>query len=111
MKKLVTIFLAFAIVSLLAACTDGGNVSDRTDGVISESTTAAEPGTHSETENTSTMPSGSSNMTTTGDSNNGTPGTSGGLDAKDDSAITTATERPTDSARTARPQTTTPNRY
>ena len=111
MKKLVTIFLAFAIVSLLTACTDGGNVSDRTDGVISESATAAEPSTRSETENTSTVPSGSSNMTTTGDSNNGTPGTSGGLDAKDDSGTTTATETPTDSARTARPQTTTPNRY
>ena len=42
MKKLVMLLLAFAIVSLLPACTDGGNVSDRTDGIISESTAPTE---------------------------------------------------------------------
>ena len=47
MKKLVTLLLAFAVVSLLTACTDGGNVSDRTDGMISESTTTTERRTES----------------------------------------------------------------
>lgn len=41
MKKRITLILAFAMIALLTACTDGGNVSDRTDGMIAESTTVA----------------------------------------------------------------------
>lgn len=68
MKKIVAFILTALLLCLLTACTDGGNVSDSTDGMISESTTAAEPQTEpsvgrTEQESSSDILSESNDMT------------------------------------------------
>ena len=68
MKKLTIFILAFSLLCLLTGCTDGGNVSERTDGMISESTVPATRQTEAETsrteaESSSVTSSESSGMT------------------------------------------------
>ncbi len=68
MKKLTIFILAVSLLCLLTGCTDGGNVSDRTDGIISESTVPATRPTEAATSRTeaesSSVTSSESNGTT-----------------------------------------------
>lgn len=106
MKKLVTLLLAFAVVSLLTACTDGGNVSDRTDGMISESTTTTER----RTESASTARPDMTTPAVTGSDASGLPGSSetAGIPTTDNVTDTIGGTEAAPNARTAKG---TPYRY
>lgn len=109
MKKLVTILMAFAIVSLLTACTDGGNVSDRTDGMISESVTSSTASdAHRDTENASSE----SGMTAT-DSTTGSSDIAGSSGITGETGMTSGSEGSAENASGARTanRTQTPSRY
>lgn len=110
MKKLVTLLLAFAVVSLLTACTDGGNVSDRTDGMISESTTTTER----RTESASTARPDMTTPAVTGSDASGLPGSSessGNIPTTDNVTDTIGGTESAESAPSARTAKGTPYRY
>lgn len=97
MKKLTIFILAFSLLCLLTGCTDGGNVSDRTDGMISESTVPATRQTEAATSRTEAESS-----SVTSSESNGTMGNATDFDSGSEMTTETGNSETGDNAAGAR---------